>query len=122
MAVFVKSYKDIAAFKAERFNPVLLTGNDRVRVMVASFEPGQFIPAHSPGVDLTLLVLEGEGTILAGDREEKVGPGSLAFVPAGEKRAVKADSRLVILHVVTPPPTESDHAEVAAGFQRGTWH
>ena len=121
MAVFIKSYKDVAAFRPERFNPVPVAANERVRVIVASFEPGQFIPVHRHGVDLTLLVLEGEGSVIVGDKEERVGPGSLAFVPAGEARGVKADSHLVILHVVTPPPTETDHAEVAAGFQRGTW-
>lgn len=121
MAIFLSSYKDIATFKTERFSPVPVAGNERIRVIVASFEPGQFIPVHRPGVDLTLLVLEGNGSIIAGDKEEQVGPGSLAFIPAGEARGVKADSRLVILHVVAPPPTETDHAEVAAGFQRGTW-
>src|SRR3990170_4750061 len=121
VAVFIKSYKDVAAFRPERFNPVPVAANERIRVMVASFEPGQFIPVHRPGVDLTLLVLEGTGTIIAGDGEQPVGPGSLAFVPAGEARGVKAESRLVILHVVAPPPTEADHGEVAAGFQRGTW-
>jgi hypothetical protein len=42
-------------------------------------------------------------------------------VPAGEQRGVKADTRMVALHVVSPPPTEADHVQVQAGFQRGTW-
>lgn len=121
MSVFAKSYKDIATFRPERFNPVGFAGNEQVRVIVASFEPGQFIPVHRPGINLTLTVLEGEGTIVAGDKEEKVGPGSLAFIPAGEARGIRADSRLVILHIVTPLPSEADHGEVAAGFERGTW-
>ncbi len=121
MSVFVKSYKDIASFRPERFNPVGFAGNDHVRVIVASFEPGQFIPVHRPGINLTLAVLEGQGTIMAGDKEERVGPGSLAFIPAGEARGIKAESRLVILHVVSPIPTEADHNEVATGFERGTW-
>ncbi len=32
---------------------------------------------------------------------------------------LKATTRLVVLHVVTPPPTEEDHAGVVAGLQRG---
>src|SRR3972149_4407586 len=100
MAIFSSSYKDIASFRPERFNPVPFAGNERIRVIVASFEPGQFIPVHRPGVALVLIVLEGNGTIIAGDQEQKIGPGSLTFVPAGEARAVKAESRLVVLHVV----------------------
>ena len=121
MAEFWNSYQEAVAYRPERFNPLVLAGNQRAKVILACFEPGQFIPVHRPGVDLTLLVLEGEGQIVAGERETAVGPGALAFVPAGETRGIRAETRLVILHVVTPPPTEADHVEVMAGLQRGAW-
>ena len=82
---------------------------------------GQFIPVHRPRVDMLLLVLEGEGQLVAGDREEVAGPGTTVFVPAGEARGLKAVTRLVALHVVSPPPTEADHVEVAARLKQGAW-
>lgn len=121
MAVFLKSYRDAAAFAQGKFNPVALAGNERAKVILACFEPGQFIPVHRPGVDLALVVLEGTGAIVAGEKEERLGPGTVAFIPAGEARGIKAETRLVLLHVVTPPPTEADHAEVKKGLMRGTW-
>jgi len=72
-------------------------------------------------VDLTLVVLEGQGQAVVGESEHPLTPGAVAFVPAGEARGVLAETRLVLLHVVTPPPTEADHAEVQAGLQRGRW-
>jgi quercetin dioxygenase-like cupin family protein len=84
-------------------------------------EAGQFIPVHRPQVDMTFVVLEGEGSIAAGGREEAVRPGTVAFVPAGEDRGVKAKTRLLALHVVTPPPTQADHAGVMAGLAKGEW-
>jgi len=121
MAVFVQSYKQAATFNPDKFNAVKLAENERARVIEACFEPGQFIPAHQPGVDLTLVVLEGTGALIAGDREEKLEPGSMAFIPAGERRGIRADTRLILFHVVTPPPTDADHAQVVAGLKKGAW-
>jgi quercetin dioxygenase-like cupin family protein len=64
-------------------------------------------------------VLEGEGLLEADDREERVAHGTVAFVPAGEVRELKANTRLVAVTVVTPPRTDADHAEVAARLRRG---
>jgi quercetin dioxygenase-like cupin family protein len=121
MSSAITSYKDVVAFKAERFNPIVLAENQRVKVILVCLEPGQFIPVHSPGVDMALIVLEGEGLLVAGDREEPARPGVVAFVPAGENRGLKAQTRLVALHIVTPPPTQADHAGVAAGLAKGQW-
>ena len=76
---------------------------------------------HSPGVDMALVILEGDGVVAAGQMESSVGPGAIVVVPAGESRGVKASTRLVAVHVVSPPPVEVDHSVVQAGLQRGTW-
>lgn len=121
MSAFLTSYQMAASFSPDRFNAVPVGATSRVRVLLVCLEPGQFIPVHRPGVDLTIVVLEGEGRLVAGDHEEDVHPGAMAVVPAGEVRGFLATARLVALTVVTPPPTEQDHAEVAAGLQRGRW-
>jgi len=121
MAVYLKSYRDSASFRAEKFNPVVLAGSTHLKAVLTCLEPGQFIPVHRPGVDMLLLVLEGEGRIVAGDQEETAQPRTAVFVPAGEARGLKAESRLVALHVVSPPPTEADHVEVAARLKQGSW-
>ncbi len=121
MASFQHSYRDLISFRPEKFNPVLLAAGAHMKAVLTCFEPGQFIPVHSPGVDMLLIVLEGEGQVVAGGRQEPAGPGTTVFVPAGETRGVKAASRLVARHVVSPPPTEKDHAEVAARLKQGDW-
>ena len=121
MAKFFPSYREAVAFEPQRFNPVVLAESEKTRVILACFEPGQFIPVHRPGVDLTLVVLEGKGQIVAGEQEARVGPGAVAFVPAGEARGIQAETRMMLLHVVTAPPTEKDHAEVKAGLQKESW-
>jgi len=88
---------------------------------VGRCEPGQFILIHQPGMNLTLTILEGEGRLVAGKQEAPVRVGAVALIPAGEARGLKADSLLVALHVVIPPPTEADHAGVAEKLKRGVW-
>lgn len=121
MAVFLPSYEQAAEFRRDKFNPVVIAENDRVKVIEACFEPGQFIPVHNPGVDLTLVVLEGAGTLIAEGQERQIAEGAVAFIPAGESRGIKAETRLVLLHVVTPPPNDQDHIQVAEGLKRGEW-
>lgn len=121
MTVLIESYKQSAAFRPEKFNPVVIAENQRVKVIEACFESGQFIPVHQPDVDLTLVVLEGSGTLATDGREQRIVPGTLAFIPAGESRGLKADTRLILLHVVTPSPGNADHVQVVAGLAKGAW-
>jgi len=121
MAVLLSSYREAVSFKPEKFNPVAIAANSRLKAVLTCLEPGQFIPVHRTGVDMFLLVLEDEGQLVAGDKEELAGPGTTVFVPAGEARGLKASTRLVAFHVVSPPPTEADHVEVAARLRQGAW-
>jgi quercetin dioxygenase-like cupin family protein len=117
----VHHYRDAARFQDGRFTPVELGQTERVKAVLTCFEPDQFIPVHSPGVDMTLVVLEGEGTVVAGDREVEVSAGAIIVVPADSARGVRARTRLVAVHLVAPPPTASDHTEVQAKLQQGSW-
>lgn len=117
----IHHYQAATRFVAERFSPVPLGQTERVKVVLTCFEPGQFIPVHSPGVDMALVVLEGDGTVVAGDQESDVSAGSIAIVPAGQARGIKARTRLVAVHLVSPPPTEGDHAQVQTGLRQGSW-
>jgi len=111
---FLGHYTDLVAFRSEHFNPIGLAESARVKLVLVCLEPGQSIPAHEPSVDMALVVIEGEGTLVSGEREEPIRAGSIGFVPAGMKRGVKATTRLIALHIVSPPPTAQDHAQVAA--------
>ena len=121
MSAFLASYRTVASCSPDRFHTVPVGQTGRARALLVCLEPGQFIPVHHPGVDLALAVLEGEGRLVAGDREEEARAGTVAFVPAGEARGMVATTRLTALTVVSPPPAETDHIEVAEGLRRGRW-
>jgi len=121
MAAILGSYRDAVAFRPERFNPVSVAAGAHMKAVLTCLEPGQFIPIHRPGVDMALIILEGDGQVVSGDTQEAVQAGAVIFVPAGEARGVKAQTRLVALHVVAPLSTEKDHFDVTAKLKQGNW-
>ena len=111
--IIFTSFEKERAFDNSAFSPVPVYTSKDYRVILAYFKAGQFIPVHTPRIDLVLLVHSGNGEVVVGDEKRQVKPGDLVIVPRGEKRGVKAISDMEILHLVSPPPTDEDHEEVA---------
>jgi uncharacterized protein (DUF2249 family) len=95
------------------FSPVPVYTSKDYKVILAYFKEGQFIPVHSPNVDLILLVHSGRGEMIAGEQKFDLKPGDLVIVPRGNKRGIRALIEMQVLHLVSPPPTDEDHEEVA---------
>ncbi len=81
-------------------------------MIAAYFKLGQFIPVHTPGVDLVICVLEGEAEIVAGKEKFVAKKNDLIVVPKCIRRGIKALTELSLLDVVHPVPSEKDHVEV----------
>ena len=90
-----------------------------MKVVLAYFKEGQFIPVHAPEVELVLCILEGKAEVVAGEERVAAGKNDIIIIPKGEKRGVKALSELTVLHVVQPPPSDMDHKEVHAKLAQG---
>lgn len=120
--MLIESIRDRAKFGKDRFEPVTLDTTEKSSTKVVGLEPGQAIPVHHPGSDLTMVIIEGEATLVSGDEElAHAGPGAVLHSRAGEARGIHADKRTIVLVVVSPPPTREDHQEVAEHFAKGTW-
>jgi quercetin dioxygenase-like cupin family protein len=102
----------------DRFSAVEVSRNDRMKVVCGYFEPGQFVPVHSPGSDVATHVRSGTGRVRDGDAEHRVGPGDVV-VEADVDRGIEADgdSRLEALLVTAPPPTDAEHGPVRRGLR-----
>lgn len=107
------------AYDSERFSAQEAFRTDRAKVVCGYFEPGQFIPVHTPGSDLVVSVREGTGVVRDGDASHRVGPGDVVAVEAGTERGIRADqdARLEALLVTAPPPTDDEHAPVRRGLR-----
>lgn len=117
--VIVTSFDEKRKYDEKTFSPVPVYGTDRYRVILTYTKAGQFIPIHTANIDLIFMVNTGTGEIVAGPRREEIKPGSLVVIPAGVRRGLKAHTDLEALHIVSPPPSQSDHEEVVKKLQLG---
>jgi len=111
--------KEKVEYDPTRFSPKLLFECPEMKVIQAAFKAGQFIPVHKPDVHVVLYILSGEGEVVAGEKRRHVTEGDLVIVPRKVARGVKAKTDMVVLHIVSPPPTEADHGDMAARIARG---
>ena len=120
MAEIVKvNAKELKSLGEQNFAPNVVYQGSDIKVVLAYFKKDQFIPVHTPQVDLILLILEGQAEVVAGADRMTAAEGDLIIVPKGLKRGIKALSELSILHVVQPPPAAEDHNEVHAKLAQG---
>lgn len=104
--------RDLKSFDERKFNPKTIYQSAEMRVILAYFKKGQFIPVHTPKIDVVLCILEGEAEVVAGEERVRAGVDDIIIIPKGEKRGVWALTDLTVLHIVQPPPAEEDHKEV----------
>jgi quercetin dioxygenase-like cupin family protein len=115
------SFGEERSFSAKEFSPVPVYTGKSYRVILTYLKAKQFIPVHTPKIDLVFVVTRGKGTMVAGDQRFPVREGDVIIVPAGTKRGVVAETDMEALHLVSPPPTDADHEEVARKLQSGTF-
>jgi hypothetical protein len=51
--------QDLKSFDEKKFNPKTIYQSDKIKVILAYFKKGQFIPVHTPGINVVLCILEG---------------------------------------------------------------
>jgi quercetin dioxygenase-like cupin family protein len=74
---------ELKSFDDKKFTPNVVYQSAGIKVVLAYFKTGQFIPAHAPGVDLVLYILEGEAEVVTGDERVTARKDDLIIVPKG---------------------------------------
>ena len=118
LPVFARPKKD-PEFDPNRFLPRPLFESPEMKVVRATFRAGQFIPVHAPDVHVALYIVSGEGEVVAGKERRNVTEGDLVVVPRKVRRGIKARTDMIVLHVVSPSPTQADHGDMAGRIARG---
>ena len=65
-----------------------------------SFDQGQGLSEHTSPYDATVLVVDGEATLVIGGQEVKAGAGELVIMPAGVPHSLKAEERFKMLLIM----------------------
>ena len=117
--VVITSFEKERTYDEHAFSPIPIYSNNEYRVILVYFKAGQFIPVHKPSIDLVFLVQSGTGEAVAGGMRQEVKPGDIIIIPRGQSRGIKAYTDMEALHLVSPPPNDSDHEEVAKKLRSG---
>jgi quercetin dioxygenase-like cupin family protein len=104
--------RELRSFDEKKFSPKTIYQTSKLKAVLAYFKEGQFIPVHTPGVDVILCILEGEAEVVAGEEKIIAKEKDVIIVPKGVQRGVRALTELTVFHIVQPPPSEEDHKEV----------
>ena len=81
--------------------------NDEFRVTVVNFSPGAVNIFHTHTFDQVLYVTEGKGIVATETKEAVVTPGTVIYIPAGEKHWHGATGDSAFSHVAIMPPGET---------------
>lgn len=101
--VVITSFEKERTYNEDAFSPVPIYSTNEYRVILTYFKAGQFIPVHKPNIDVVFLVRLGTSEVVAGS----------------ERQQIKAYTDMEALHLVSPPPNDSDHEEVVEKLRNG---
>lgn len=119
--IIITSYESMRKYDDSKFSAVPVKTGGEYGVILTYIKAGQFIPVHSPAVDLIFQVFKGSGVAVAGEREFRIESGDILIVPRGQRRGIRADTDMEALHIVVPFPTERDHEEVESKLSSGNF-
>jgi quercetin dioxygenase-like cupin family protein len=83
-----------------------LQNDDRTKVVLFGFAPGQELSAHAAPYPAILTFLKGEAALRLGSDEREAREGTFAYMPAFLEHGIKAKTEVVMLltMIKNPPP------------------
>jgi len=74
-----------------------LHNDERSKVILFGFAPGQELSAHTAPFPATLTFLKGEATLRLGTEMQEAGEGTFVYMPAKLEHGIKARTEVVML-------------------------
>jgi quercetin dioxygenase-like cupin family protein len=60
----------------------MIFGNEKLKIVVGTLQPGEFISPHSTEMDAVFYIVEGKGIFTLGEEQQEVEANSIIFSPA----------------------------------------
>jgi mannose-6-phosphate isomerase-like protein (cupin superfamily) len=93
---FYPDTKAQAVFGETGPKPQFLVDDANFKVLVGGLEPGQQIPVHPESLSMYYF-LAGTGTMTVNDEQVPITVGATMIAPAGARRGMKAETRVIFL-------------------------
>ncbi|MCL4862889.1 MAG: cupin domain-containing protein [Caldilineaceae bacterium] len=95
-ATFYADIKAQAVFGEQGPRPQFLVDEANFKVILGGLEAGQQIPVHPEALALYYF-LAGTGTMTVNDEQYPITPGATVITPAGARRGMQAETRVIFL-------------------------
>ena len=86
---------------------IISEGEGKIRFTVVNFSPGAVNVFHTHTFDQILHITEGTGIVATEKEEITVTPGTVVFIPAGERHWHGATKDTAFSHISIAPPGET---------------
>lgn len=99
--------QDVRALHSQEQDSILsktLQNDDRSKVILFSFAPGQELSAHTAPFPATLFFASGEATVKLGDQEREATEGSFAYMPPRLEHGIRAKTNVTMLLTIFKDP------------------
>lgn len=107
--VYLQDVRETAVHGDNSILSKTLQNDERSKVILFSFAPGQELSAHTAPFPATLYFAKGEADLKLGDEEQQAREGSFAYMPAYLEHGIKAKTHVVMLLTMlkNPRPTKA---------------
>ncbi len=96
-SVFVQDVRERAAVPENGILSQTLQSDERTKVILFGFAPGQELSAHTAPFPATLMFLKGEAALKLGTEEQTAREGTFVYMPAHLEHNIRAISEVVML-------------------------
>ena len=84
-------------------------GTDKVLLVMHDLAPDMDLSPHSHEFDQIAVIVEGEAIYHVGDRDNRVGPGSVLLIPAGVEHYIEPTSSTPVKNLDVFAPCREDY-------------
>ena len=107
--VYVKDLRQHAAVPENGILSQTLRNDERTKVILFAFAPGQELSAHTAPFPATLIFLKGEATLVLGGEEQQAAEGTFVYMAPKLEHGIKAKGEVVMLLTIikNAPPSKT---------------
>jgi quercetin dioxygenase-like cupin family protein len=106
--VYVRDLREKAKTPDNGILSQTLHSDERSKVVLFGFAPGQELSAHTAPYPATLMFLKGEAWLKLGAEEQEAGEGTFVYMPPYLEHGIKARTEVVmLLTMIKAPPSPS---------------
>ncbi len=102
--VYLQDVRETAAHSDNSILSKTVQNDERSKIILFSFSPGQELSAHTAPFPATLYFAKGEADLKLGDQEQQATEGSFAYMPAHLEHGIKAKTHVVMLLTMLKNP------------------